>query len=115
MSKKGGGDSGTPTTSQTVTSTSAPWSGQQPICRSVFSRPRTLQPRRSAILSRCHHGAGFRRRRLGRSACRAQRALRGSPLNAAAQAGALGTAQGDVSQRRQPLSAEHVSARSQIP
>ena len=95
MSKKGGGDSGTPTTSQTVTSTSAPWSGQQPYLSFGFQQAQDLYNQGGPQYYSGATLAPISDETNRALALQAQRALRGSPLTAAAQAGALGTAQGD--------------------
>jgi hypothetical protein len=95
MSKKGGGDSGTPTTGQTVTNTTAPWSGQQPYLTFGFQQAQDLFNQGGPQYypdSTLAPTSPYTSQAL---ALEAQRALNGSPLTAAAQADALGTAQGD--------------------
>jgi hypothetical protein len=95
MSKKGGGDSGTPTTAQTVTSSTAPWGGQQPYLSFGFQQAQDLYNQGGPQYYSGATLAPVSPDTTQALALQAQRALNGSPLTAAAQAGALGTAQGD--------------------
>jgi len=95
MSKKGGGDSGAPTTAQTVTTNTAPWSGQQPYLSFGFQQAQDLYNQGGPQYYPGATLAPVSDETTRALALQAQRALQGSPLNAAAQAGALGTARGD--------------------
>ncbi len=95
MSKKGGGDGGSPTTAQTVTSSTAPWSGQQPYLSFGFQQAQDLYNRGGPQYYAGDTLAPVSGDTTQALALQAQRALAGSPLTTAAQANALGTAQGD--------------------
>jgi hypothetical protein len=96
MSKKGGGgDGGVPTTGQTVTSTTAPWSGQQPYLTFGFQQAQNLYNQGGPQYYPDNTLAPVSNETNQALDLQAQRALNGSPLTAAAQAGDLGTAQGN--------------------
>jgi len=96
MSKKGGNDPGpVQSGSQTVTSSTAPWVGQQPYLTFGFQQAQNLFNQGGPQYypdSTLAPASPYTDQAL---ALEAQRALNGSPLTAAAQANALGTAQGD--------------------
>jgi hypothetical protein len=96
MSKKGGGGTvSVPTGGQTVTSTTAPWSGQQPYLTFGFQKAQDLFNQGGPQYYPGDTLAPVSSDTTQALALQAQRALNGSPLTAAAQEGALGTAQGD--------------------
>ncbi len=94
MSKKGGGDTSVPTTGQTVTSTTAPWSGQQPYLTFGFQQAQDLYNRGGPQYFAGNTVAPTPSETNQALDLQTQRALNGSPLTAAAQAGNLATAQG---------------------
>jgi hypothetical protein len=96
MSKKGGGDpAGVPTGGQTVTSTTAPWSGQQPYLSYGFQQAQDLYNKGGPQYFAGNTLAPVSAETNQALDLQAQRALNGSPLTAAAQADALRTAQGN--------------------
>jgi hypothetical protein len=96
MGKKGGGDPvAVPTGGQTVTSTTAPWSGQQPYLTFGFQKAQDLYNQGGPQYYPGDTLAPVSGDTSQALAMQAQRAANGSPLTAAAQAGALGTARGD--------------------
>lgn len=96
MGKKGGGDpAGVPTGGQTMTTSTAPWSGQQPYLTFGFQQAQDLYNQGGPQYYPSSTLAPTSPYTDQALALEAQRALNGSPLTAAAQANALGTAQGN--------------------
>jgi hypothetical protein len=96
MSKKGGNTPGpVETGGQTVTSSTAPWVGQQPYLSFGFQQAQNLYNQGGPQYYPGATVAPVSDETTQALALQAQRALQGSPLNAAAQASALGTARGD--------------------
>jgi hypothetical protein len=95
MSKKGGGGDSVPTTGQTVTSTTAPWSGQQPYLTFGFQQAQNLYNQGGPQYFAGDTVAPTPSETNQALNLQTQRASNGSPLIAAAQAGDLGTAQGN--------------------
>jgi hypothetical protein len=96
MSKKGGNTPGpVDTGSQTTTSSTAPWTGQQPYLTFGFQQAQDLYNHGGPQYYPGATVAPISDETSQALALQAQRALQGSPLTAAAQASALGTARGD--------------------